>query len=168
MLTAFHLLRKFPTTPCPALLLNFGVYDLSLLPQCSTFGPEAAVLDLQKMGHFIDAFCPNTTAAQLKDPKISPLYENIEAFRGRLPKALFTCGTADILLDDTIMMSLRWLMAGGEAIVKIYEGAPHGFTALRGMSDAADQAAADVKTFIEDCMGIQEKPRGAGDVLVLN
>lgn len=85
--------------------------------------------------HFTDAFLPGTTAAQKKDPKISPFYEDLEAFRGRLPKALFTCGTADPLLDDTVLMGVKWLMAGGEAVVKIYEGAPHAFIALRGQSD---------------------------------
>jgi acetyl esterase/lipase len=168
-LTAFHLLRTFPTTPCPTLLLHFGAYDLSFLPQCFTFGPESAILDLQKMNRFTDSFLHGTSAAQRKDPKISPFYENIEAFRGRIPKALFTCGAADPLLDDTVMMGCKWLMAGGEAVVKIYEGAPHGFTMLIGMSDEADQAAKDIKTFIEDCISVDEKLSDAvGDVLVLN
>ncbi len=82
--------------------------------------------------------------------------------------ALFTCGTSDLLLDDTVMMSCKWLMAGGKAIVKIYEGAPHGFSAFRGLSDAADQLAVDTKTFMEDCLGEGEKPIGAEDVLILN
>jgi acetyl esterase/lipase len=120
------------------------------------------------MKRFTAAFCPNTTTEQLKDPKISPFYENLETFRGRLPKALFTCGTADPLLDDTVMMGCKWLMAGGEAVVKIYEGAPHAFIVLRGVSDEADQAAADMKTFIGDCLGTVEKVSGAVDVLVLN
>jgi len=167
VLTAFHLLRAFPSTPCPTLLLHFGIYDLSCLPQCFNFSPESAILNLQKIKHFMAAFCPNTTA-QLKDPKISPFYENLEAFRGRLPKALFTCGTADPLLDDTVMMGCKWLMAGGEAVLKIYEGAPHAFTVLKGESDEADQAAADMTTFIEDCVGVVEKASGSGDVFVLN
>jgi acetyl esterase/lipase len=102
--------------------------------------------------HFVDAFLPGTTAAQKKTPSISPFYEDLEAFRGRLPKTLFTCGTADPLLDDTVMMGVRWLMFGGEAVIKIYAGAPHAFIALRGQSDQTDQAERDIKMFIEDCV----------------
>lgn len=165
-LTAFHLLRTFPTTPCPTLLLHFGAYDLSFLPQCFTFGSDSAILDLSKMSRFTDTFLPNTTTAQRKDPKISPFYEDLEAFRGRLPRALFTCGSADPLLDDTVMMGCKWLMAGGEAIVKIYEGAPHAFIALRGASDEADQVVVDIESFIKEVVG--EKVSEGGDVLVLN
>jgi acetyl esterase/lipase len=167
VLTAFHLLHIFPETPCPALLLHFGAYDLSFLPQCFNFGLESPIIDLNKMRHFTAAFCPNTTTEELKDPKISPFYEDLEAFRGRLPKTLFTCGTADPLLDDSVMMGCKWLMAGGEAVVKIYEGAPHGFIVWRGMTDEADRAAVDVETFIKDCLGV-EKDSGAEDVLKSN
>jgi acetyl esterase/lipase len=164
-LTAFHLLRRFPNTPCPSLLLHFGAYDLSFLPQCFTFGPDSAILDLPKISHFTDSFLPNTTTAQRKDPKISPFYEDLEAFRGRLPKALFMCGTQDPLLDDTVMMGCKWLIAGGEAVIKIYSGAPHAFIALRGVSDEADQAAVDIESFIKEAAG--EKLSDADDVLVL-
>jgi acetyl esterase/lipase len=166
VLTAFHLLRTFPTTPCPTLLLHFGAYDLSFLPQCLTLGSDAAILDLPKIKRFTDSFLPNTTTAQRKDPKISPFYESLEAFRGRLPKALFTCGTADPLLDDTVMMGCKWLMGGGEAVVKIYEGAPHSFIALRGVSDEADQAAVDIENFIKEVIG--EKLSEGINVLELN
>jgi len=67
------------------------------------------------------------TFEEKQDPKVSPFYENLEDLRGRLPHALFLCGTEDPLLDDTIYMSMKWMCAGGEAIVKIYPGAPHGF-----------------------------------------
>jgi acetyl esterase/lipase len=166
VLTAFHLLRTFPTTPCPTLLLHFGAYDLSFLPQCFNFGPDSAIIDLEKMSHCTDAFVPNTTTAQRRDPKISPFYEDLEAFRGRLPKALFTCGTQDPLLDDTVMMGCKWLMAGGDAVVKIYAGAPHAFITWRGLSDEADQAAVDMESFIKEVLG--EKASAGDDVLVLN
>jgi len=118
------------------------------------------------MSRFTDTFLPNTTTAERKDPKISPFYEDLEAFRGRLPRALFTCGSADPLLDDTVMMGCKWLMAGGEAIVKIYEGAPHAFIAMRGVSDEADQAVVDIESFIKEVVG--EKVSEGDDVLVSN
>jgi len=71
-----------------------------------------------------------------------------------LPPALFTCGTADPLLDDTVMMSTKWMMAGAEAVVKIYPGAPHGFIVFPpDVLEAAKQGLADVKTFLEEKAG---------------
>lgn len=45
----------------------------------------------------------------------------------KLPPALFTCGSEDPLLDDTVFMGAKWQMWGNEAVVKVYNGAPHGF-----------------------------------------
>lgn len=50
----------------------------------------------------------------------------------QLPPALFSCGTLDPLLDDSVMMSAKWAMSGAESILKIYPGAPHGFTFFVG------------------------------------
>lgn len=62
----------------------------------------------------------------LKHPSISPLYADLTTIKS-LPAALFTCGTEDILLDDTVFMSAKWMAAGGEAVVKILPGAPHAY-----------------------------------------
>jgi len=86
-------------------------------------------------------------------PSISPYYENLEQFRGRLPHALFTCGTEDPLLDDSVMMATRWLMAGGEACLKIYSGAPHGFLGFVGLLDEAGMGLEDTKAFILERLG---------------
>jgi len=66
------------------------------------------------------------TEEEKRHPSVSPLYADLEPLRGKLPPALFTCGTEDCLLDDTMFMSTKWLMAGGEAFVKFIPGAPHG------------------------------------------
>ena len=129
-LVALHLLqspnKKYSSFKLKGLLLNFGAYDLSFTPSNWTFNPSPVlVLDRDLMEHYLDVYCPNTTAAQRKDPAMSPLYADLAKLS--LPPALFTCGTSDPLLDDTIFMSTRWMMAGGEAVVKIYPGAPHGY-----------------------------------------
>jgi acetyl esterase/lipase len=129
-LTTIHILRAHPTIPAPAQILNFGTYDLSNLPQVFNFSPEL-VMNLERVNRFLDAFLPGTTTEERKSPSISPFYEDLEKFRGRLPKALFVCGTADCLLDDTVMMGTKYLMAGGEAVIKIYEGGCHGFIAFK-------------------------------------
>jgi len=45
-----------------------------------------------------------------------------------MPPALFSVGTADALLDDTLFMHARWIAAGNEAELGIYPGGAHGFT----------------------------------------
>ena len=71
---------------------------------------------------YMDAFLPGVSPEDRKDPSMSPFYEDLTSLK--LPPALFTCGTEDCLLDDTLMMGLKWQMAGAEAIVRLYPGAP--------------------------------------------
>ena len=105
------------------------------------------------MARFTDAFLPNTTDEQRKHPSISPLFENLELFRGKLPPAIFTIGTDDPLLDDSVFMGTKWLMAGGEAYVKVYEGACHGFIAFPpSVSKETGLALEDTATFIKESL----------------
>lgn len=91
------------------------------------------------------------TLEQKKDPAVSPFYENLEKFRGRLPSALFTIGTEDPLLDDSVAMATRWLMAGGHAILKVYSGAPHGFNLFpRQVFKVAGEAVDDTEAYIKE------------------
>ena len=123
-----------------------------MLPQSINF-TKPLILDRETMDHFADAFLPGMDLGQKKDPSVSPYYEDLEKFRGRLPSALFTCGTEDQLLDDSVAMGTKWLMGGGEAIVKIYPGAPHGFIAFpASMLKEAGEALEDTATYIKDCL----------------
>ena len=63
---------------------------------------------------------------ELRQPKVSPFYADLKGLD--LPSAIFTCGTEDCLVDDTVMMAVRWQMHGGKAVVRIFPGAPHGYT----------------------------------------
>ncbi|EKG15953.1 Alpha/beta hydrolase fold-3 [Macrophomina phaseolina MS6] len=129
LVTALHLVKTQPSFSLRGLLLYFGTYDLSMLPQARNFkrrGP--LVLDQDIIERFTDAFLPNTTKEDRRAPEISPFYEDFYQFgRAKLPPALFICGTEDPLLDDTLMMAVKWRCHGSEAITKIYAGAPHGF-----------------------------------------
>ncbi|KAF2142813.1 uncharacterized protein K452DRAFT_269286 [Aplosporella prunicola CBS 121167] len=127
VLTALHLLKTKPTFALRGLLLHFGAYDLSLLPSVHHFD-KPLVLDKPIIDHYLEAFVPNTSLAQRRDPSISPFYADLRDYgRGKLPPALFTCGTEDPLLDDSMMMAAKWMSAGNDAVVRIYTGAPHGY-----------------------------------------
>jgi acetyl esterase/lipase len=150
LLTAYHLLKAQPSHTLSGLLLHFGAYDLSLLPAARN-RTQLPVLNCTAMRNFINAFCPAMDAEALKHPSVSPYYEDLEKWRGRLPSALFTCGTSDCLLDDTVAMATKWLMGGGEAVVRFYEGAPHGFIHFsEEASDGAREGRMDVIEYIGD------------------
>jgi len=74
------------------------------------------------MQQFYNAFLP--TIIDRRIPDVSPLYAEL----GNLCAALFTVGTKDALLDDTMFMHARWVAAGNEAELAIYPGGAHGFT----------------------------------------
>ena len=65
---------------------------------------------------------------------MSPIYADLKG----LPPALFTVGTADPLLDDTLYMSARWAAAGNGGHTAIYAGGCHVFVRYPGaMSERA-------------------------------
>ena len=80
------------------------------------------VLTPKIMDKYMDAFLPGVSPEDRKDPSMSPFYKDLTGLN--LPPALFTCGTEDCLLDDTLMMGLKWQMSGAEAIVRLFPGAP--------------------------------------------
>jgi acetyl esterase/lipase len=105
------------------------------------------------MNHFVSTFL-STTTLDNKHPSISPYYEDLSTFRGKLPSALFTCGTDDPLLDDTINMGTKWAISGAESIVKVYPGAAHGFIGFpRDQLPIAGIAVDDTKEYIRDRLG---------------
>ena len=73
---------------------------------------------------FRNCFLPPGT--DMSDPDVSPLYADL---RG-MPAALFTVGTRDVLLDNSLFMAPRWLAAGNVAELAVYPGACHGFVSI--------------------------------------
>jgi acetyl esterase/lipase len=130
MLTTLHLLKhpdnKYNEFKFLGLLLHFGCYDLTLTPQALNFKKRhPLILELDIIREFLKAFAPGKSMDELKHPSISPLYADLTNLT--LPAALFTCGTEDSLLDDTVFMSTKWMACGGEVVVKILPGAPHAY-----------------------------------------
>jgi acetyl esterase/lipase len=143
-----HLLETMPSFAFRGVLLHFGCFDLSGFLPMVVHHEKHLVIDHDVMDAYIKALLPDTTAEQRRDPSISPFFADL---RGkRLPPALFTCGSEDPLLDDTVLMGAKWQMWGNEAVVKIYNGAPHGFIGnpvgtIKSVQEGLDDTVAFVK-----------------------
>ncbi|KAF1838991.1 alpha/beta-hydrolase [Decorospora gaudefroyi] len=151
-LVALYLLESMPNFSFKGMLLHSGCYDLSFLPHVKHHELEL-VIDHDVMTSYVNALLPNTTLAQRRNPRISPFRWDL---RGeRLPPALFTCGSEDPLVDDSVMMGSRWGMWGNEAVVKIYHGAPHGFIGFPpGTIKAVQEALDDTEAFVKAKKGV--------------
>ena len=117
--------------------LVFGAFDMSMTPSQKAFGDERLILrtiDIEKFG---DAFMP--PHVDRRDPDVSPLYARLHD----MPPALFTIGTRDALIDDSLFMYSRWIAAGNEAELAVYPGGAHGFVAFPGEIAAAANKRAD-------------------------
>jgi len=104
--------------------LVFGAFDLSMTPSQRAFGNERLVLRTLDIGKFCEGFLPGINDRRV--PDISPLYADI---RGLCP-ALFTIGTKDALIDDSLFMWGRWSAAGNVAELAVHPGGAHGFTSF--------------------------------------
>lgn len=112
-----HQLRPF----CAANLV-FGVYDFAGTPSLVLNGTRTIVLTSRRMAWFAEQYVDEPS--RLREPEISPLWADL----ADLPEALFTVGTLDPLLDDSVFMHSRWLAAGNSSQLAIYPGGTHLFT----------------------------------------
>jgi len=129
-------------------VLTFGLYDWGVGP--SRRGIRASnvddTLDPDSLARFADWYLPGRTEAERRDPEVSPAWADLTD----LPPAFMTVGTADHLLDDTLILATRSTVAGNEVDLLVIPHAPHGFT-------AADCAATDLyerrlDAFVNRCL----------------
>ena len=106
--------------------LVFGAFDLAGTPSRLLWGDRQLLLTDPLLEWFVQCFAGDRDADGLRDPDLSPLYADLRD----LPPALFTVGTADPLLDDSLFMAARWEDAGNRADLRVYEDACHAFTAF--------------------------------------
>ena len=117
-----------------AAVLQYGAFDLSMTPSQRLWGERNLVLSEPIIRWFTDQFLPTYDPEQRRVPDISPLFAELSG----MPPAIFTIGTLDPLLDDTLFMESRWRTAGNGAEVRIWPEAPHGFISLpMTVADAA-------------------------------
>jgi acetyl esterase/lipase len=106
--------------------LVFGAYDLSRTPSQRGVGITAGTDILDGTGFPLDLYLPGMSEEERRDPDISPLYADL----GGMPDALFSVGSNDHLLDDTLFMAARWEAAGNRSELLVYPDTPHGCIAL--------------------------------------
>ena len=100
----------------------YGAYELSgAIPSQRYIGGSSPIIDTDTMNWFYDQFLQN--GEDRTDPDISPLNARLD----NLPPALFTIGTLDPLLDDSLFMHSRWIAAGNQSEIAIYPGGLHAF-----------------------------------------
>jgi acetyl esterase/lipase len=142
-LSAITLLRmrdRHGFTGFRAANLVYGAYDLSMTPSQKQFGNERLILRTVDIEQFMRAYLPG--AQDMRDPDISPLYADLEG----LPPALFTIGTRDALVDDSLFMYARYIVAGNRAELAVYPGGAHGFNYFP--IGIAEQANARMDAFL--------------------
>lgn len=121
-----------------------GGYDFSKTPS-QRASTEALFLSPARLDATVAAAFPGRDAEALRDPGISALYANL---RG-LPPAIFSVGTSDAVLDDSLFMAARWRAAGNRTQLEVYEQATHLF--LREPTAIAAEARRRIGAFLESC-----------------
>jgi acetyl esterase/lipase len=121
--------------------LRYGCYDLRLTPSVRHW--PRPTLDRATLEWLVPQVIGELSA---DDPDVSPFLADLRD----LPPALFTVGTGDSLLDDSVLMWARWRTAGNRADLAISPGAPHGFDLMP--LPAGETARARAAAFVADCL----------------
>jgi acetyl esterase/lipase len=104
--------------------LVYGCYDISMTPSQRNWRERNLIISTPMIQCFNDHYVPQIEKRD--DPDVSPIYAELS----HMPPALFTVGTLDPLLDDTLFMHLRWLAAGNHADLAVYPGGTHIFNSF--------------------------------------
>jgi len=125
--------------------LVFGVYDLSGTPSIRGARPsDVPDILTEDVGTFVnECFLPGQSVEDCKSPAISPLYADLHD----LPPALFTVGTGDHLLDDSLFMAARWEAYGNDSELAVYPDCIHAFSAFP--TELSKRANERIEAFLE-------------------
>jgi len=140
--TILRLRDRHGLNPFRGANLFAGCYDLTLTPSVRHWGPERLILNTNDVKVFAENFCGHVP--DRRDPDLSPLHADLKG----LPPALFSVGTKDMLLDDTLFMASRWAAAGNKADLAIWPGGCHVF--IRFDSAMSEQALSRIDGFIAE------------------
>lgn len=138
--TLVRMRDKHGFTGFKAANLSYGNYDTTMTPSQKWIGGESFFLKTDDIAFCTTQYAPDPS--KRRDADMSALYANLKD----LPPALFSVGTLDAFLDDSLFVYARWIAAGNEAELAVYPGALHGFN----MFDypTAREANARIDTFL--------------------
>lgn len=126
-----------------AAVLTAGVYDLGQTASSRNWGAEKLVLNSRDMAMFVTGYLHN--GEDTRDPAISPLF----AYLNDMPPAIFSVGTRDLLLDDTLLMATRWHSQNANAMLNVTPGGCHVFQSIRHLK-IAQESNRRIDDFIVD------------------
>jgi len=108
--------------------LVFGVYDWGRSPSQRGVRPHDGpdVLSPDNILWFTECYLPDRTDDERRDPAVSPAFADLS----NLPPALFSVGSTDHLVDDTLMMAARYAAYGNDTELFVAPDMPHGFMAF--------------------------------------
>jgi acetyl esterase/lipase len=141
MVTLLRLRDRLGATP-PFLGadLCYGGYDMSGTPSTEL---QVGKVPYATGGHAQRAmYLPDRDLAQLRDPAVSPMWAELHD----LPPAILTVGTADWLLDESILLGGRLAAAGNEVELAVYPEGPHGVESMP--TELGRRAAARIFEFL--------------------
>jgi acetyl esterase len=146
-LSAVTLLRlrdRHKLTPFRVALMNYGCYDMNMTPSARNWGTLKLVLNTAGIEAFRKSFIP--AGMNFSDPDISPIFADLRD----MPAAIFSVGTRDALVDDSLFMAPRWLAAGNASELQLHPGACHRFLSLPNQqrNDAIDRMKAFVDRYL--------------------
>ena len=108
--------------------LTFGVFDWSRSPSQRGQRPtdEFDVLSVDNINLITECYLPDRTPEERRAPEISPAFADL---RG-LPACFVSVGTADHLLDDSLLFATRAAAAGVPVELMVLPEMPHAFQAF--------------------------------------
>ena len=126
VVTLLRLRDRHGLTPFRGANLAYGWYDLGLTPSCRNWGSEALVLSTPLCEFLAQGYLPGRTREERRAPDASPLHAALHD----MPPTMFTVGTSDALVDDTMFLAMRWQQAGNDTVLQIVPEGMHGFDSL--------------------------------------
>lgn len=131
--TLQRLKNKNMLEPFKGANLIYGSYDARLTPSTlrKKDSDEVFLLSYEMIRKFRDSYFQGNI--DLSSPDVSPIQGDLSG----MPPALFTVGTRDLLLDDSLFMYGRWLSYGSHASILIIAGADHAFNAFQSKTTSS-------------------------------
>lgn len=140
VLTLIRLRDGHGIRPFHAANLVAGCFDLSMTPSVRRWGADKLILNTRDIAMFAERFLQN--GEDPRAPSVSPLHADLSG----LPPALLTCGTMDLLIDDTLFLAARLAAAGTAVETAIFPGGCHVFQAFP--TAQADKSLSRMETFL--------------------